>query len=272
MTTLFALFAEVERDLIAERTREGLAKARASGRKLGRPKKLAGRASEGKHAPGALLAILISHPADHPAGFRTNEQRRWAWTARGAFHAAGVAFGGMLSVPCIRERERDSSAAPSGPSVAQRTGYERDGLVRARDRTLGGLSVHERAPGPFPCHRDGPCARCLHERVLRVAWASTLCSRAGRCGVDGPRAGDSCWQPGHVRRAADSRRTGRMRRRGRPQACRAGDARRGHHRGGGPVAGRFEDQQEWLKDHPPGHNRTRARTHHCGRRGYIQPG
>ena len=31
MTTLFALFAEVERDLISERTREGLAKARASG-------------------------------------------------------------------------------------------------------------------------------------------------------------------------------------------------------------------------------------------------
>ena len=31
MTTLFALFAEVERDLISEHTREGLAKARASG-------------------------------------------------------------------------------------------------------------------------------------------------------------------------------------------------------------------------------------------------
>ena len=30
--------AEVERDLIFERTREGLAKARAPGRKLGRPK------------------------------------------------------------------------------------------------------------------------------------------------------------------------------------------------------------------------------------------
>ena len=43
MTTLFALFAEVERDLISERTREGLAKARASGRKLGRPKGLPGR-------------------------------------------------------------------------------------------------------------------------------------------------------------------------------------------------------------------------------------
>ena len=38
MTTLFALFAEVERDLITERTREGLAKARSSGKKLGRPK------------------------------------------------------------------------------------------------------------------------------------------------------------------------------------------------------------------------------------------
>ena len=38
MTTIFALFAEVERDLISERTREGLAKARSSGRKLGRPK------------------------------------------------------------------------------------------------------------------------------------------------------------------------------------------------------------------------------------------
>ena len=38
MTTLFALFAEVERDLISEHTREGLARARSSGRKLGRPK------------------------------------------------------------------------------------------------------------------------------------------------------------------------------------------------------------------------------------------
>lgn len=38
MTTLFALFSEVERDLISEPTREGLAKARSSGKKLGRPK------------------------------------------------------------------------------------------------------------------------------------------------------------------------------------------------------------------------------------------
>ena len=38
MTTLFALFAEVERDLISARTREGLAKSRSSGRKRGHPK------------------------------------------------------------------------------------------------------------------------------------------------------------------------------------------------------------------------------------------
>ena len=43
MTTLFALFAEIERDLISERTREGLARAKASGRKLGRPKGSLGR-------------------------------------------------------------------------------------------------------------------------------------------------------------------------------------------------------------------------------------
>jgi DNA invertase Pin-like site-specific DNA recombinase len=43
MVALFALFAEVERDLISERTKEGLAKARASGKKLGRPKGALGR-------------------------------------------------------------------------------------------------------------------------------------------------------------------------------------------------------------------------------------
>ena len=35
---LFGLFAEVERDLISERTKEGLAAAKAKGKLLGRPK------------------------------------------------------------------------------------------------------------------------------------------------------------------------------------------------------------------------------------------
>ena len=36
--TIFSLLAELERDLISERTKMGLARARASGKKLGRPK------------------------------------------------------------------------------------------------------------------------------------------------------------------------------------------------------------------------------------------
>ena len=76
MTTLFALFAEVERDLISERTREGLARARSSGRKLGRPKgslgvsRLDGKERRDRSRPGA------SEPAHSPAG-------RVRWTRRG---------------------------------------------------------------------------------------------------------------------------------------------------------------------------------------------
>ena len=46
------LFAEVERDLISERIRDGLVKARASGRKLGRPRgvsRLDGKEAEIRH-------------------------------------------------------------------------------------------------------------------------------------------------------------------------------------------------------------------------------
>jgi len=51
MLTMFSLFAEIERDLISERTKEGLARARAQGKVLGRPKgpgrsKLDGHAAE----------------------------------------------------------------------------------------------------------------------------------------------------------------------------------------------------------------------------------
>lgn len=38
MITMFGLFAEIERDLISERTKQGLAAARKSGKTLGRPK------------------------------------------------------------------------------------------------------------------------------------------------------------------------------------------------------------------------------------------
>ena len=38
MLTMFSLFAEIERDLISERTKEGLERAKAEGKLLGRPK------------------------------------------------------------------------------------------------------------------------------------------------------------------------------------------------------------------------------------------
>ena len=43
MITMFSLFAEIERDLISERTKEGLARARAQGKLLGRPKGTLGK-------------------------------------------------------------------------------------------------------------------------------------------------------------------------------------------------------------------------------------
>src|SRR3954470_3338072 len=70
MVALFGLFAEVERDLISERTKEGLAAARAKGRLLGRPKgslgpsKLDGKEGEirmllGKRVSKASIAKIL---------------------------------------------------------------------------------------------------------------------------------------------------------------------------------------------------------------------
>ncbi len=70
MIALFGLFAEVERDLISERTKEGLAAARARGRRLGRPKgalgtsKLDGKEQEirmllGKEVSKASIAKIV---------------------------------------------------------------------------------------------------------------------------------------------------------------------------------------------------------------------
>jgi DNA invertase Pin-like site-specific DNA recombinase len=70
MIALFGLFAEIERDLISERTKEGLAAARAKGRRLGRPKgslgtsKLDGKEGEirmllGKEVSKASIAKIV---------------------------------------------------------------------------------------------------------------------------------------------------------------------------------------------------------------------
>ena len=93
MIALFGLFAEVERDLISERTKEGLAAAKAKGKLLGRPKGALGT-SRGQLEPA--LEALNDNLGEHPdcvladAGYRSEsnlemlEQRqidgmlRWA--------------------------------------------------------------------------------------------------------------------------------------------------------------------------------------------------
>lgn len=56
MRTMLGLFAEIERDLISYRTREGLAAAKASGKKLGRPKG-PGKSKLDPHRP-EIIALL----------------------------------------------------------------------------------------------------------------------------------------------------------------------------------------------------------------------
>ncbi len=56
MIALFRLFAEIERDLISRRTKEGLLAAKASGKKLGRPMGSLGKSKlDGKEAEIRLL-------------------------------------------------------------------------------------------------------------------------------------------------------------------------------------------------------------------------
>ena len=50
MVTIFSLLAELERDLISERTKMGLARAKAAGKKLGRPKGPGKSKLDGKEA------------------------------------------------------------------------------------------------------------------------------------------------------------------------------------------------------------------------------
>lgn len=60
MIALFGLFAEIERDLIAERTKEGLAAAKARGKRLGRPKGARSKSKlDGKE--GEIRSLLQKH-------------------------------------------------------------------------------------------------------------------------------------------------------------------------------------------------------------------
>jgi len=66
IVAIFAALAQVERDLLRERTRAGLARARAAGRQLGRPRRIADVVSlremkaQGKTVPAIAAATGIS--------------------------------------------------------------------------------------------------------------------------------------------------------------------------------------------------------------------
>ena len=62
MVTMFGLFADIERELISMRTKEGLAAAKASGKQLGRPQGSLGKSKlDGREKEiGRLLALNVS--------------------------------------------------------------------------------------------------------------------------------------------------------------------------------------------------------------------
>src|SRR5262245_11252354 len=60
MIALFGLFAEVKRDLIAERTKEGLAAAKARGQRLGRPQETFSKSNHDDKA-GDIQSLLQKH-------------------------------------------------------------------------------------------------------------------------------------------------------------------------------------------------------------------
>ena len=96
-TTLFALFAEVERDLISERTREGLARARSSGRKLGRPKGLLGVSRlDGKEGSATFADPLPQTTAAPPGPLSPPPLVATAGSAAGAAPEPPLSFPSRL--------------------------------------------------------------------------------------------------------------------------------------------------------------------------------
>ena len=161
MTTLFALFAEVERDLISERTREGLARARSSGRKLGRPKgslgvsRLDGKEDEIRH----FLELGVSKTASRPGCTQrtratsrgrcsTPERRRSGRDRRGRLPDSW-----LLSPPAVRprlNRGRRQPAARRDPLIRGRHGHSFAASRTDPARPVAGAAWQPRRPPPLP--------------------------------------------------------------------------------------------------------------------------
>ncbi len=62
MVTMFSLFAEMERELISMRTREALATAKATGKKLGRPKGVLGKSKLDSRKAEIMQLLALGVP------------------------------------------------------------------------------------------------------------------------------------------------------------------------------------------------------------------
>ena len=125
MVALFGLFAEVERDLISERTREGLASARAKGRLLGRPKGVLGKSRlDGKEEEiRVLLQKQVSKASiakivgvTRPTIYRFIRQGGYAQILKGYFYTNLVGDPTTLARPC-----EPKASAPLFPIGARKT-------------------------------------------------------------------------------------------------------------------------------------------------------
>ena len=100
MIAMFGLFAEVERDLISERTKEGLAAAKAKGKLLGRPKgalgksKLDGKEEDirmllGKEVSKASIAKILDVSPFRPLPLHRDPQDRSRLTRKARLEQPG---------------------------------------------------------------------------------------------------------------------------------------------------------------------------------------
>jgi DNA invertase Pin-like site-specific DNA recombinase len=79
MSTMLALFAELEHDFISMRTREGLAAAKAQGRQLGRPKG-PGKSKLDQHRPEIEALLKTGSTKKYICErFKTSAPNLWNW-------------------------------------------------------------------------------------------------------------------------------------------------------------------------------------------------
>ena len=152
----FALFAEVERDLISERTRE--AKARASGRKARAPERLAGRLT----ARTGCCTSWVTACKRTERRWRESSIRTGTRSSTTSTAGCGL-FSGGGSRCCRWTRRKRSSSAPSRTRLPRRL---RPRCAGPRERELR-AGRRRAAPGKRPAGRG-------QQRVPRPGHAGVV--------------------------------------------------------------------------------------------------